>query len=101
MLNHNKSVNGKPNLTNYLAADRKILANERTFLAYIRTALTLFVVGASFIKFFGTLILEMVGWLFIPVATIIFFMGVNRYKKTRSVIDIVQGNGFHTPDVPL
>lgn len=39
-------------LRDRLAIDRTASANERTFLAYIRTALALFVSGATFVKIF-------------------------------------------------
>ena len=38
-------IDGQLILRDHLAADRTVLANERTFLAYIRTTLTLFVAG--------------------------------------------------------
>ena len=38
-------------LTDHLAIDRTILANERTLLAYLRTALGLVVIGATFLHF--------------------------------------------------
>lgn len=41
-------------LRDQLAMDRTILSNERTFLAYTWTALSIVVVGASFIKFLET-----------------------------------------------
>ena len=53
------------NIRDQLAADRTILANERTLLAYLRVALTLFVAGVSFIKFFESRILMILGAAFI------------------------------------
>ena len=45
-------------LRDYLATDRTKLSNQNTFLAYIRTALTLFVAGVSFVRFFDSLMIE-------------------------------------------
>ncbi len=73
-------------LRDHLAADRTILANERTFLAYIRTALTFFVSGATFIKFFDSLILEVLGWVFVPIAIYVFILGTRRYIKMKKDI---------------
>jgi putative membrane protein len=73
-------------LRDHLAIDRTALANERTFLAYIRTALTLLVVGASFIKFFDSLALEVVGWAFMPVGVVVFAYGVRRYRRVQALI---------------
>jgi putative membrane protein len=73
-------------LRDILAADRTILANERTFLAYIRTALTFFVAGVTFVKFFGYIMVEIVGWIFIPLGIFIFVVGLIRYLKMYRVI---------------
>ena len=73
-------------LRDHLALDRTVLANERTFLAYIRTALTLLVVGASFIKFFDSMMLEVVGWAFLPCAIAVFAFGVWRYRHIKGLI---------------
>lgn len=65
------------------AIHRTILANQRTFLSYLRTALTFFVAGIGFLKFFDTLILEIVGWVFIPIGITTFVVGIIRYNKLR------------------
>lgn len=62
---------------------RTTLANQRTFLAYLRTALTFFVAGVSFIQFFDSLIVEIVGWVFVPLGVATFVVGVWRYNKLR------------------
>ena len=73
-------------LNDQLAAARSILANERTFLSYQRTALTLAVAGFSLIKFFDSDILTLVGWVFIPSAVITVVLGILRYVKMRDLI---------------
>jgi inner membrane protein YidH len=73
-------------LGDQLAAARSILANERTFLSYQRTALTLAVAGFSFIKFFDTEFFEIVGWVFIPSALVTVILGIFRYVKMRDLI---------------
>ena len=70
----------------HLAGDRTVLANERTFLAYIRTALTFFVAGVSLIKFFNNNVIEIIGWIFIPVAIITLFIGIRSFKHNRAHI---------------
>lgn len=74
-------------LRDYLAIDRTILANQNTFLAYIRTALTLFVAGITFIRFFDQVVVEIVGWVFIPIGLATFVIGLIRYNKKRVVLD--------------
>lgn len=73
-------------LRDHLAAYRTILANERTFLAYIRTALTLFVAGVSFIKFFDSPVIEVLGWTLIPVGVFVFVRGVVSYRRMNRKI---------------
>jgi len=59
------------------------LANQRTVLSYMRTALTLFVAGVSFIQFFDSLILEIVGWAFVPMGLSTMAIGIYRYNVVR------------------
>lgn len=73
-------------LRDHLAAQRTTLANERTFLAYIRTALTLFVAGVSFIKFFGSIIIEVLGWILIPIGVFIFIKGIISFRRMNKRI---------------
>lgn len=73
-------------LNDQLAAARSILANERTFLSYQRTALTLGVAGLSFIKFFDNDIIIIIGWIFLPAALVTIALGIIRYVKMRDLI---------------
>lgn len=83
-------------LRDHLAADRTTLANERTYLAYIRTALTLFVAGLSFVHFkdifstqvaiFSAPVVEVIGILFILLGIATFFVGFVRYRRMRTLI---------------
>lgn len=96
-----KVAMGKTMLTECLAAERTVLANERTFLSFLRTALTLFVAGVTFIRFFGYLELEILGWIFIPVSIIILILGALRYKKTRqSIIELEMTCYYTTENLP-
>lgn len=73
-------------LRDYLAADRTLLANERTFLASIRTALTSFVVAGTFIKFFTHPLMNLFGWIFMPLGMIAVAHGFIRYRKMKKLI---------------
>jgi len=77
-------------LRDHLAADRTILSNQNTFLAYLRTALTLFVAGITFIKFFDNLLIEIIGWVFMPVGILTFFVGLVRYNRLRVILRRLQ-----------
>jgi putative membrane protein len=71
-------------LRDHLAIDRTILANERTLLAYIRTALAVFVTGVSFIQFFESILMVILGWVFVPIGVITLVIGFWRYKKVSN-----------------
>lgn len=62
------------------------LANERTFLAYMRTALTLFVAGVTFIKFFEIDLVVKTGGLFVFSGIGVFFVGLVRFLSMRKHI---------------
>ena len=80
-------------LRDYLATDRTKLSNQNTFLAYIRTALTLFVAGVTFIRFFDSLLIEIVGWAFLPIGVATFIVGSLRYHRLRKAL-----TGIKAPD---
>jgi putative membrane protein len=73
-------------LGDQLAAARSILANERTFLSYQRTAITLFVTGISFVQFFDIEWITFIGWIFIPASFTTMLLGVLRYVRMRDLI---------------
>lgn len=73
-------------LRDHLAASRTVLANERTILAYVRTALALLVSGFSLIKFFESLLLDLVGWLLVPAGVLTLFVGWRRYRQVNKQI---------------
>ncbi len=73
-------------LRDHLAGHRTTLANERTLLAYVRTGLTLFVAGVSFIRFFDHLLIESIGWAFVPLGVAVLLLGLARYRKIRDRI---------------
>ena len=77
-------------LRDHLAIDRTVMANTRTFLSYIRTALTMFIAGVTFIHFFEPRILLLIGWLFIPVSGAILLIGAIYYIKMKRSIRNVQ-----------
>ena len=68
-------------LRDYLAIDRTVLANERTFLSYVNTALALVVAGVSLIKFFTTGILSTVGALLIFGGVLVFGIGLRTFVR--------------------
>ena len=69
------------NVLNNLARSRTILANERTFLAYIRTAIMLAVSGVTVIKLFADELYFLIsGIILLPVAVAAVVFGLIRYR---------------------
>jgi putative membrane protein len=81
-----KFSNRSLTLNDYLAIDRTILSNERTLLAYGRTALAMVIIGGSALKFFDPGILTVVGWLFLVGGVIIMLIGWRRYRHTDRLL---------------
>jgi len=72
-----KKTSHKPVLIrDYLADYRTDLANKRTFLSYIRTALAVFAAGLALMKFFGHYLIVGLGVLLLPTGVLIFVHGV-------------------------
>ncbi len=74
-------------LRDFLAINRTILANEITFMAYVRTSLTFLVVGISFIKFLQMKMVEIGGWIFILLGAYMFIIGLRRYLRIKKQLD--------------
>ena len=68
-------------LRDWLALDRTVLANERTFLAYGRTSLGLFLAGVTLIKVFKSDLAIGTGWAFVVTAVAVFIYGFRRFRK--------------------
>jgi len=88
-------------LRDHLAADRTELANERTLLAYIRTALTLFIAGASFVQFFGNIILIYLGWIFMPLGVAVTYLGFKRYYRMKKPLDELRKHALQPDEAKL
>jgi putative membrane protein len=81
-----KELKAKHDIRHLLAIDRTKMANERTVLAYTRTALTLLIIGVTFLHFIDSVIFTIVGWVFIPCAIYTFIQGMIRFNKTKKAI---------------
>ncbi|MCL4852263.1 MAG: DUF202 domain-containing protein [Bryobacteraceae bacterium] len=76
----------------WLAIDRTHLANERTLLAYVRTAITLFLVGTSFIHLpyfhpnpeINADGYTVFGWSLVTAGLMVFVIGIQRFIVFRS-----------------
>jgi len=82
--------NERLTLRDHLAIDRTTLANERTLLGYVRTALALMVVGASALKFFESPVLMGLGWGFLASGVATFLVGLRRFWQMKRQIDALR-----------
>lgn len=74
--------NNTPVSKDYWAADRTHMANQRTLLAYIRTAFMLLASGVSLIKFLPSGdFLHLLGVLLIPGSFVFLGVGIYVYIK--------------------
>ena len=71
-------------MTDYLAADRTLFANERTVLAYIRTVVTLVAAGISLIRFFAEQVVQITGFAILIFSAFLLAMALLRYQKNQN-----------------
>jgi putative membrane protein len=74
-------------LRDELAIDRTNLSNERTLLAYLRSALTLVIAGLTFIHFVSSGYLHVVGFLCLPFGVCAGAYGYARYQRMKKMIE--------------
>ena len=85
-------------LRDYLAIDRTVMANEVSFMSYIRTALTMVVAAMTFLKFFDIPEVHLLGWLFIVLAALLVIHGATRYEAMGSILNGLTGDIQNHPD---
>ncbi|WP_276496912.1 DUF202 domain-containing protein [Pontibacter litorisediminis] len=74
-------------ISDSLAMDRTKLANERTLLAYMRTAMGMVLAGLTFIKLFGDDLLYWgVGIASVPMGLAIALFGYSRFKRKKQQV---------------
>jgi inner membrane protein YidH len=74
-------------INDHLALDRTQLANERTLLAYLRTAVMLIVTGATALEFVGgSLAVNLAGWCLIGLGVCVAMLGTGRFARMRRAI---------------
>ncbi|HEX71965.1 MAG TPA: DUF202 domain-containing protein [Candidatus Hydrogenedentes bacterium] len=88
-------------LNDYLAIDRTVLANERTLLSYVRTSLTLLVIGGTCFKFFDVLWLNILGLVFMGIAVVVVLHGWTRYRRMHLLLGAALRHETGTPSHPL
>jgi putative membrane protein len=74
-------------LRDYLAADRTALANERTLMSYVRTALAMMAAGASALHFLEGMYADVLGSVLVAAGVGALAVGTWRYRWFKRRID--------------
>jgi putative membrane protein len=73
-------------LRDWLALERTKLANERTFLAYFRSAMTFLVAGISLLKISYFADVREIGFIFLVASPVILIIGIIRLFSVKKWI---------------
>lgn len=65
---------------------RTALANERTFLAFVRTSISLLATGIGFIKLFEYQLLIIIGWIFVGISIFVQTWGLYLYFTRKKYL---------------
>jgi putative membrane protein len=68
-------------LRDWLALDRTVLANKRTFLAYGRTSIALIGLGIAFVKLIHHPFFEVSGFMLMGLGVLVFSVGLCEFVK--------------------
>jgi putative membrane protein len=79
-------MEGKFQPVSELAITRTVLANERSLLAFARTALGCFLGGAGLFKFFGHPVYEIVGIILMVITAAVLLLGIRKYRTIKKLI---------------
>jgi putative membrane protein len=71
-------------LRDWLALDRTVLANKRTFLAYGRTAIALLVLGMAFVKLINHHWFEIAGFSLMALGIVVFTIGLREFVTNNN-----------------
>lgn len=71
-------------LRDYLALERTKLANERTFLTYLRTSLYMLLAGMAILQVTGFENIRWIGYVSLGLSVIFLFTGIVRYSVIRA-----------------
>jgi putative membrane protein len=69
--------------------EQAYLAAERTYLAHVRTALTLLIAGLTIVRFFGQNHFIILGWIFVALGATLLAVGHLRWKASLKRIETI------------
>ena len=74
---------------NLLTIGRTIMANDRTLLAFLRTSLAFCIAGIGLVKYLDHPISDVIGCIFVVIASIFLIWGVHRYRHVRKILRVL------------
>lgn len=83
---YEKYIDDSLSLNDQLAAAQAVMANERTLLSFLRTALAILVAALSLIKFFELDWMVFAGWTLFNISLITVAIGLYRYHRMKNMI---------------
>lgn len=84
-------------LRDHLAVDRTSLANERTLLSYLRTALACVIGGASTLHFLSGMATDIFGTSLVVLGLVSAVFGTYRYRWHQRRIEALQATSALSP----
>jgi len=81
-------------LSDFLALDRTKLANERTYLGYIRTFISLLAAGIGLIRFVDIEIVKYIGFVLCFTSPLFFIVGNYKYFSMKKAITVLEKNNM-------
>lgn len=79
-------------LRDHLALGRTVLANERTLMAYLRTAIALAITGLLLIRFSqetGVAFNWTIGWIMLGMSVVVALFGIWRFMMVRNQLALI------------
>ena len=76
-----------------LAVHRTELANRRTLMAYVKTAIALCASAVGMIKFLDEDWLNHIGWILLPISVIVLLIGIYDYQRVKKSINEEKRDG--------
>ena len=93
-MKHYREHHDNMNLSDFLALDRTKLANERTYLGYIRTFISLLAAGVGLIRFVDIEIVKYIGIVLCFSSPLFFIVGNYRYLVMKREITVLEKNNI-------
>ncbi len=90
---HARAEGASPGTRDHLALRRTEMAAERTFLAYVRTAIAIFAGAVGLPLIFGGHVFKVSAWLLAVAAAFVFLWGLFRLRAFKRWVELQERRG--------